>query len=137
MQGGIKAAGISGKYAAIGYCFGGTGVLELARINIKGMVGAVSFHGGLKPLTPAPKKMNANVIVMHGLDDPFIPAADFNAISAEMNKAKSFKLFAFSGAVHAFTVKSMGFKVDGAKYDAEADKLSWKELVKALKSWSK
>lgn len=135
LEGGIKAANIKGNYVAIGYCFGGTGVLELARNNAKGMVAAVSFHGGLKALTKAPAKINANVVILHGAVDPFVPAADVEAAKLELKRAKSFKFVSYPGAVHAFTVKSMGFEVDGAKYNEAADKASWLELTKALKAW--
>jgi len=137
LEGGIKAANIKGKFVAIGYCFGGTGVLELARHNVKNLSGVVSFHGGVKSLSKSPAKINSNVIVLHGAVDPFIEPADVEAVKAEMKRAKSFKFVAYPGAVHAFTVKSMGFEVDGAKYNEAADKGSWDELMKALKSWSK
>ncbi|MEI7576752.1 MAG: dienelactone hydrolase family protein [Armatimonadota bacterium] len=135
LEGGIKAANIKGKFVAIGYCFGGTGVLELARHNVKNLAGVVSFHGGVKPLSASPAKINARVMVLHGAIDPFIEAADVEAVKAEMKKAKSFKFVAYPGAVHAFTVKSMGFEVDGAKYNRAADAASWKELTGALKTW--
>jgi dienelactone hydrolase len=135
LEGGIKAAKIKGKFIAIGYCFGGTGVLELARANVKNLAGVVSFHGGLKALAKSPAKINSRVLVLHGAVDPFVPAADVDAVKLEMKKAKSFKFVAYPGAVHAFTVKSMGFEVDGAKYNEAADMGSWKELLTALKSW--
>jgi dienelactone hydrolase len=135
LEGGIKAAKIIGKFIAIGYCFGGTGVLEFARANVKNLVGVVSFHGGLKALARSPAKINSRVLVLHGAVDPFVPAADVDAVKLEMKKAKSFKFVAYPGAVHAFTVKSMGFEVDGAKYNEAADMGSWKELLTALKTW--
>lgn len=137
LEGGIKAANIRGKFVAIGYCFGGTGVLELARHNVKDLAGVVSFHGGVKPLSKSLAKINSNVLVLHGAVDPFIEPADVDAVKVEMKRAKSFKFVAYPEAVHAFTVRSMGFEVDGAKYNAAADKGSWNELMKALKSWSK
>lgn len=135
LEGGIKAAKIKGKYIAIGYCFGGTGVLELARHNEKNLAGVVSFHGGLKALSASPAKINSRVMVLHGAVDPFIPAADVDAAKLEFKKAKSFRFVAYPGAVHAFTVRSMGFEVDGAKYNEAADTASWKELMTALKTW--
>ena len=135
LKGGIKAANVTGKFIAIGYCFGGTGVLELARDNVKNLAGVVSFHGGLKALSVSPAKINSRVLVLHGAVDPFVPAADVDAAKLEFKRAKSFKFVAYPGAVHAFTVKSMGFEVDGAKYSAVADTASWKELMTALKTW--
>ena len=66
----------AGKTAAIGYCFGGTTVLELARSGTP-VTGVVSFHGGLDSPTPADgKNIKAKLLVLHGGDDPFVPAAD-------------------------------------------------------------
>ncbi len=73
------------KTAAIGYCFGGTGVLELARsgANLKGIV---SFHGGLDSPTPADgKNIKGKVLILHGAADPFVPAKEIEAFSAEVN----------------------------------------------------
>ncbi len=135
LEGGIKAANIKGKFIAIGYCFGGTGVLELARHNQKNLVGVVSFHGGLKALSASPAKVKSRVMVLHGAIDPFVPADQVDAAKLEFKKAKSFRFVAYPGAVHAFTVRSMGFEVDGAKYNEAADTASWKELMTALKTW--
>jgi dienelactone hydrolase len=89
----------------------------------------------LKALAKSPATINSRVLVLHGAVDPFVPAADVDAVKLEMKKAKSFKFVAYPGAVHAFTVKSMGFEVDGAKYNEAADMGSWKEFLTALKSW--
>jgi dienelactone hydrolase len=124
----------SGDRIAIGYCFGGTGVLELARRNL-GVQTVVAFHGGLKRLASAKAtRISANVVVLHGAADPFIPAEDVKECQDEMKVAKSFKFVSYPGAVHAFTVKSMGFSVNGAKYDEAADKGSWQELMLVLKA---
>jgi dienelactone hydrolase len=59
--------------AAIGYCFGGTAVLELARSGAD-VAGFVSFHGGLQTPTPDDtKNMRGKVLMLHGADDPFVP----------------------------------------------------------------
>lgn len=132
IQEGMKAFPTKGKKFLIGYCFGGSGVLEFARRNL-GATGVVSFHGGLASLSPAPaKKINAKVVVLHGADDPFVAKKDVEACQKEMKVAKSFKFVSYPGAVHAFTVKDMGFSVDGAKYNENADKQSWLELLKFL-----
>lgn len=128
---GMKAFPTTGKKFVIGYCFGGSGALEFARRNL-GATGVVSFHGGLAPLSKTPAKINAKVVVLHGADDPFVPKKDVEAIQKEMKVAKSFKFVSYPGAVHAFTVKNMGFQVDGAKYNENADKKSWIELLKFL-----
>ena len=67
------------KVAAIGYCFGGTGVIELARSGAL-IKGVVSFHGGLDSPTPADgKNIKGKVLALHGADDPFVPAKDIAA----------------------------------------------------------
>lgn len=121
---------------AIGYCFGGSGVLELARRNL-GFAAVVSFHGGLKPLvTPKANKYAAEVVIEHGLADPFVEKTDVEAAKQEFKtKAKSFQFDGYEGAVHAFTVKSMGFKVDGAAYDKAADEGGWKALKTLLSKY--
>jgi dienelactone hydrolase len=127
-----KAYKERGKKIAIGYCFGGTGVLELARRNL-GVDGVVSFHGGLKRLgKDRASKINARVLVLHGNDDTFIDKADISECGEEMKAAKSYKFVGYPGAVHAFTVMSMGFNVKGAAYNESADKASWNELMKFL-----
>ena len=134
IQDGMAAFPTKGKKFLIGYCFGGTGVLEFARRNL-GAAGVVSFHGGLASLSKAPaKKIDAKVVVLHGAMDPFVAKKDVEACKSEMKVAKSFKFVEYPGAVHAFTVKDMGFKVDGAKYDASANTKSWAELMKFLKA---
>ena len=137
IEDGVKAFPTKGKKFYIGYCFGGTGVLEVARRNL-GAAGVVSFHGGLKSLsTEAPKDINTNVLVLHGKVDPFVPAADVEACKKEMlGAAKTFRFVSYGGAVHAYTVKDMGFKVDGARYDVNADTKSWAELMKFLKEYN-
>jgi dienelactone hydrolase len=113
--------------AAIGYCFGGTGVLELGRTgaNLKGIV---SFHGGLDSPTPADgKNIKAKVLILHGAADPFVPAKDIEAFTAELNNAKvDWQMISYSGAVHAFTIKEAGNDPSkGAAYNASADMRSW------------
>jgi len=119
------------KLAAVGYCFGGTSVLELARsgADIKGVV---SFHGGLKTSMPAPTGIPAKILVCHGADDPFVPAAEVEGFREEMNKAKtSMKFVAYPGAVHSFTKPEAGNdNSKGQAYNEKADKESWAEMQK-------
>lgn len=118
------------KVAAIGYCFGGTGVLELARSGAD-IAGVVSFHGGLGNPAPADaKNIRAEVLVLHGADDPFVPPAEVEAFKAEMKDAgKDYQFVAYPGAVHAFTQKMAGDDPSkGAAYQAEADAKSWEEM---------
>jgi dienelactone hydrolase len=118
------------QIAAIGYCFGGTTVLELARsgADIKGVV---SFHGGLS--TPAPadaKNIRCKVLACHGADDPFVPPEEVQAFEKEMRDAKvDWQLVAYGNAVHSFTDKGAGNdNSKGAAYNAQADLRSWREM---------
>lgn len=117
------------KIAAIGYCFGGTGVLELARSGVA-IAGVVSFHGGLDAapaMTAETGKIPAKILVLHGADDPYVPAAQVADFQSEMNAAKAdWQLVFYSGAVHAFTQKEAGDdNSKGAAYNEAADVRSW------------
>jgi dienelactone hydrolase len=122
------------RMAAIGYCFGGTGVMELARsgADIKAVV---SFHGGLDSPTPTDgKNIKCKVLACHGADDPFVPPKDVAAWEEEMKSAGvDYKLIKYPGAVHAFTQKMAGNdNSKGAAYNAEADAKSWEEMKEFL-----
>ena len=119
------------KVAAIGYCFGGTGVIELARSGAK-LNGVVSFHGGLDSPTPADgKNIHGEVLALHGADDPHVPAADIKAFEDELNAAGvKYELIKYPGAVHAFTQKSAGNdNSKGVAYNKEADQKSWAAMM--------
>jgi dienelactone hydrolase len=116
--------------AAIGFCFGGTTALELARDGAP-LVGVVSFHGGLSTLTPADaKNIKGKVLVLHGADDPNVPPDEVAAFEKEMRDASvDWQLIAYGGAVHAFTVPSAGNdNSKGAAYNAKADARSWQAM---------
>lgn len=118
------------KVGAIGYCFGGTGVIELARSGAL-LKGVVSFHGGLDSPTPADgKNIKGKVLALHGADDPFVKAPDIAAFEQEMKDANvDYKLVSYPGAVHAFTQKAAGDdNSKGAAYNEAADKASWDEM---------
>ena len=124
------------KIAAIGYCFGGTAAIELARSGalIKGIV---SFHGGLDSPSPVDgKNIKCKVLALHGADDPFVPKEGINAFEAEMTTAGvDYKLVQYPGAVHAFTQKGAGDdNSKGAAYNAAADKASWEEMNRFFES---
>jgi dienelactone hydrolase len=119
--------------AAIGYCFGGTTVLELARSGAD-VQGVVSFHGGLSTPTPAEaKKVRAKVLALHGADDPFVPPAEVAAFEKEMRDAGvDWQLVSYGGAVHSFTDWNAGNdNSKGAAYNEKADQRSW-EAMKAF-----
>jgi dienelactone hydrolase len=118
------------RLAAIGYCFGGTGVIELARSGAD-VKGVVSFHGGLDSPKPEDgKNIKAKVLVCHGADDPFISQENMEAFIAEMNAAKvDWQMISYSGAVHSFTKKAAGDDPSkGSAYDANADRRSWQHM---------
>ncbi len=115
------------KVAAIGYCFGGTTVIELARSGAD-LQGIVSFHGGLDSPTPADgKNIKCKVLICHGADDPFEKAADLAAFEDEMRQANvDWTLIKFGGSVHSFTQPMAGNdNSKGAAYNERADRRSW------------
>jgi dienelactone hydrolase len=116
--------------AAIGYCFGGTTVLELARGGAP-IAGVVSFHGGLDSLKPEEaKNIKCKVLVCHGADDPYNKAEDIAAFQKEMRDANvDWQMVYYGGAVHSFTQPMAGNdNSKGAAYNEKADKRSWKDL---------
>lgn len=123
------------KIAVMGYCFGGTMALELARsgANIKG---AVSFHGGLGTKAPVTKPgiIKAALQIHHGAADPLVPPEEVTGFINEMNSAHADWMFSrYAGAVHSFTDKSAGNDPsDGVAYNAKADRRSWEGLLDFL-----
>lgn len=118
------------RIAAIGYCFGGTTVLELARSGAP-LVGVVSFHGGLDSLSPEDgKKIKAKVLVLHGADDPFVPAKDIAAFQDELRKGNvDWQMIYYGDAVHSFTQTGAGTdKSKGNAYNEKAAKRSWEAM---------
>ncbi|MBC7659003.1 MAG: dienelactone hydrolase family protein [Chitinophagaceae bacterium] len=124
------------KIAAVGYCFGGTGVIELARTGNKDVKSVLSFHGGLDSPTPADgKNIKAHVIAFHGADDPYEKPEDFAAFQKEMRDNKiDWELVQFGNAVHSFTEKGAGTdNSKGAAYNENADKRSFADAERFLK----
>jgi dienelactone hydrolase len=118
------------RVAAIGYCFGGTAAIELARSGAQ-LNGVVSFHGGLDSPTPADgKNIRCKMLMLAGADDPFQKPADLAAFEKEMRDSNvDWQITFYGGAVHAFTqrnVEKLG--VPGAKYNENADKRSWQAM---------
>jgi dienelactone hydrolase len=118
--------------AAIGYCFGGAVVLNMARLGDP-LKAVVSFHGGLGTDHPAEAgKVKARIASFTGEDDPFIPATQVAGFREEMDKAGvTYKVVTYPGARHAFTdpdadKRAREFKLPFA-YNAAADKASWDE----------
>jgi len=127
------------QIAAIGYCFGGGIVLNMARRGID-MRGVASFHGSLTGVKPAqPGNMKAKILVLHGADDKFITPEQIEAFKQEMkNAGADFQFISYPGAVHGFTnpdadeyAKEFNLPLG---YNEAADKKSWEELTKFLKT---
>ena len=118
------------RVAAMGYCFGGTTVLELARSGAD-IAGVVSFHGALNtPSADDAKNIKARVLALHGADDPFVPPAEVSVFEKEMRDAGvDWQLTAYGGAVHSFTDWNAGNDNSrGAAYNEKADRRSWEAM---------
>jgi dienelactone hydrolase len=118
------------RVAAIGYCFGGTTVIELARSGAD-IAGVVSFHGGLDSPHPEDgRNIKCKVLALQGADDPFVSAKDLAAFEDEMRQAKvDWELVKYGGAVHSFTEKEVGNDPSkGAAYNENADRRSWEAM---------
>ena len=115
------------RTAAIGFCFGGLCVLDLARADA-GLDGVASFHG---LLAPPPKAMggatatSTRVLVLHGWDDPLAPPDDVLALAAELTAlGADWQLHAYGSTMHAFTNPAAGDSVAGTVYNPAADRRS-------------
>ena len=118
------------RIAAIGYCFGGTTVLELARSGAN-IAGVVSFHGGLDAPKPAEgDSIKCKVLALSGADDRSVPPAQVAAFSDEMRQAKAdYQIVLYGGAVHAFTNPASGNDPStNVAYNAAADRRSWQAM---------
>lgn len=127
------------RMAGIGYCFGGTVVLEMARQGTD-LAAAVSFHGNLSTQNPAKAgEVKAKVLVLNGASDPMINADAVQAFAQEMKNAKAdFRVVNYPGAKHSFTNpeatahgKKFGIPLE---YNARADRESWEEMKGFLAS---
>ena len=101
---GKKLNGDQDKMAAIGFCFGGSAVLESLRSG-KDLKAVVSFHGNLTtPNLEDAKNITGKILVLHGAIDPVVPKSEIESFEKEMNAANvDWQLVSFSGAVHSFT----------------------------------
>jgi dienelactone hydrolase len=131
----IKSGANPDNIVVIGYCFGGTGVLEVARsgMNVKGVV---SFHGGLgKDSSRAATPVNTRVLVLHGADDKYVSNAEIESFQQEMREAKAdWEMIYYANSVHAFTDPEAGNdNSKGAAYNEKADKRSWERMKAFMK----
>lgn len=118
------------RTAAIGFCFGGTVALELARSGAD-VAAVVSFHGGLGSPTPAePRSIRAAVLICTGAADPFIGIDERRAFEEEMTRAGAdWQMIVYSGALHGFTNPNIDPDMHrGSAYDARADRRSWSAM---------
>jgi dienelactone hydrolase len=115
----------NGQVAAIGYCFGGRAVLELARTGAQ-LAGAISVHGSLESARPARAgEVKAKVLVCHGAMDPHVPTAQLTGFIDEMNAARTdYQLIVYGGAMHGFT-HDVGPQAPGVAYHAVSDQRSF------------
>jgi len=121
--------------AAIGYCFGGGTVLELARAG-EDLKGVVSFHGALDTKQPAEEgQVTAKVLVCHGAADPLVPPDQVKAFEREMRRARAdYKIIPYEGAKHAFTNPDADkYKMPPVSYNKAADEKSWQDMQSFFK----
>lgn len=132
----IQASGVSKeKISALGYCFGGTSALEMARIELP-LKGVVTFHGGLSAVTPQDAThIKAPLLILHGAIDPYVPPAEVTQFIKELNDNKiNYEFISYSGAVHSFTEKEAGTDITkGAAYNEQADRRSFVAMSNFLK----
>ena len=127
------------RTAAIGYCFGGAVVLEMARRGMD-LKGVASFHGNLSTQTKVePGSIKAKILVLHGDDDVLIPQEQVDAFKSEMLNARAeMKFLGYPGALHGFTNPEA--TANGKKYglplayNENVDKESWNELKQFLEA---
>lgn len=119
------------RLAAIGFCFGGTMALELARAGTD-LQAVVGFHSGLGTSKPAtPGSVVGAVLACIGADDPMIPVAQRNAFEDEMRHAGAdWQLQVYGGAVHSFTnPHASALGLPGIEYHAPTDRRSWRAML--------
>lgn len=120
--------------AAIGYCFGGAVVLQMAKMGNKDLKGVASFHGALESMyTPKEGEVQAELLILHGKDDPFTPREKIDVFIKELDDSGvKYEFIEYDGAVHSFTVegadeKGKAFGLPLA-YNKAADEGSWAKM---------
>jgi dienelactone hydrolase len=124
------------RIGAVGYCFGGAVVLNMARAGAD-LAGVAGFHAslGLNTPAPAPGTVKAKILVLNGADDPFIKKEQYVQFEGDLKAAKAdYKVITYPGAVHAFTnpeATATGKKFNlPLRYDAKANKQAEAEASK-------
>ena len=113
---------VDGRIAAVGYCFGGMTVLELARSGAV-LAGSVSVHGSLETPRPAePSAVHGKILVCHGALDPHVPMTQVKAFTEEMKRAGvDYQLLIYGSAMHGFTHETATGQQPGVAYHALTD----------------
>lgn len=121
-----------GRFAVVGFCFGGMAALTLARAG-DDLTASVSMHGSLKTPSPAqPDTIRAEILVCHGAADPFVPLDDVTVFAQEMEQARAhWQLTMYGGALHGFTHRHMQpGTMRGVAYDERADRQSFADAAR-------
>lgn len=120
------------RVAAIGFCFGGSMILNAAKMG-EDLKAVVSFHGGLEGVPPQKDKLKSRILVCHGGNDSFVPQAQVEAFKKQLDSVgASYEFIVYPGATHAFTnpkadENARKFNMPIA-YDPAADSASWKDM---------
>jgi dienelactone hydrolase len=124
------------RVGAVGYCFGGAVVINMARAGAD-LAAVAGFHAslGLNTPAPAPGTVKAKVLIMNGADDPFVKPEQYDTVKKDFEAAKvDYRVIEYPGAVHAFTnpeATELGKKFNlPLRYDAKADQESKAEAAK-------
>ncbi|MDD2768991.1 MAG: dienelactone hydrolase family protein [Methylococcus sp.] len=121
------------RVAAMGFCFGGLCVLDLARTGAD-VNGVVSFHGLLTPPgNTSGRKIRGKVLVLHGYDDPMAPPEQVHSLGRELTEAGAdWQIHMYGNTVHAFTNPLANDRAFGTVYDLAADRRSWQSMQNFL-----
>jgi len=126
------------RIGAVGYCFGGAVVLNMARAGAD-LSAVAGFHAslGLNTPAPAPGTVKAKILVLNGADDPFVKREQYDALKKDFDAAKvNYRVIEYPGAVHAFTnpeATELGKKFNlPLRYDAKVDQEAKAEAAKFL-----
>jgi len=117
------------QMAAIGFCFGGLCVLDLARTNAP-LRAVASFHGVFTPPPfPRPERIDPKIVVFHGWDDPLAPPQDVVALASELSAAKAdWQIHAYGGTMHAFMAEGANMPEQGIQYNERSARRAWMSL---------
>lgn len=120
------------RMAAIGFCFGGSTVLQLAYAGVP-LKGVVTFHGGLVvPDEQQARKIRSPIVILHGAEDTFVKPETIDGMRKALDAAKvDWFMVTYAQAVHAFTNPDAdSFKIPGIGYNEKAAKRSWDEMAR-------